>query len=242
MLVVWGCPWTLRRRWRRSSRRVPAPGRAAAAAGHGRRGAAAGPWRDQGGRAGGGCQRGHGVQGRGGAGGGGEPLGRARRPGGGRKRRPRPTRGGSGAAGAGRPQSRGTAVAAAVDDQLDPPAGRVLAAAGHRFGAYGVVLLRQEGALSRRPMPRLSKGASTPTGTPSSGTSTARPGTTWTPADPVISVDAKKKRTSGRSGTAAPDGGPTGEPEKVNVHDFIDKELGKVTPTGSTMWPRMPGG
>ena len=25
---------------------------------------------------------------------------------------------------------------------------------------------------------------------------------------------------------------PKGEPEKVNVHDFIDKELGKLTPYG----------
>ena len=33
-----------------------------------------------------------------------------------------------------------------------------------------------------------------------------------------------------------------GRPEPVNVHDFIDKELGKVTPYGRTTSPATPAG
>ena len=50
--------------------------------------------------------------------------------------------------------------------------------------------------------------------------------------DPVISVDAKKKELVGQYKKAGRTWRPKGQPEKVNVHDFIDKELGKVTPYG----------
>jgi hypothetical protein len=49
---------------------------------------------------------------------------------------------------------------------------------------------------------------------------------------PVISVDAKKKELIGRFKNGGEEWAPKGEPEKVNVYDFIDKELGKVTPYG----------
>ena len=50
--------------------------------------------------------------------------------------------------------------------------------------------------------------------------------------DPVISVDAKKKEKIGQYKQAGRSWRPKGQPEKTNVHDFIDKELGKVTPYG----------
>ena len=50
--------------------------------------------------------------------------------------------------------------------------------------------------------------------------------------EPVISVDAKKKENVGQFRNGGAGWRPKGEPEQVNVHDFIDKELGKVTPYG----------
>jgi hypothetical protein len=49
---------------------------------------------------------------------------------------------------------------------------------------------------------------------------------------PVISIDAKKKELVGEFKNAGSDYGPEGKPIEVNVHDFENKELGKVTPYG----------
>ena len=49
---------------------------------------------------------------------------------------------------------------------------------------------------------------------------------------PVISVDTKKKELVGGFKNAGREWRPQGDPEKVRVHDFIDKELGKVAPYG----------
>lgn len=49
---------------------------------------------------------------------------------------------------------------------------------------------------------------------------------------PVISVDAKKKELVGDFSNKGREWQPTGKPEAVRVYDFIDKELGKVTPYG----------
>jgi hypothetical protein len=49
---------------------------------------------------------------------------------------------------------------------------------------------------------------------------------------PVISVDTKKKELVGNFKTAGSDYRPKGNPRRVNVHDFEDKELGKVVPYG----------
>jgi len=49
---------------------------------------------------------------------------------------------------------------------------------------------------------------------------------------PVISVDTKKKERVGGFKNAGREWRPQGDPEKVRVHDFIDKELGKVAPYG----------
>ena len=48
----------------------------------------------------------------------------------------------------------------------------------------------------------------------------------------MISVDAKKKELVGEYKNGGREWQPGGQPEQVNVYDFIDKQLGKVTPYG----------
>ncbi len=50
--------------------------------------------------------------------------------------------------------------------------------------------------------------------------------------EPVISVDTKKKEIVGPYKNGGREYRPHGEPEQVNVHDFIDKKLGKAVPYG----------
>jgi pterin-4a-carbinolamine dehydratase len=50
--------------------------------------------------------------------------------------------------------------------------------------------------------------------------------------EPVISVDTKKKELVGNYKNAGSDYRPQGQPARVNVHDFPDKELGKAVPYG----------
>jgi Rhodopirellula transposase DDE domain len=49
---------------------------------------------------------------------------------------------------------------------------------------------------------------------------------------PVISIDTKKKELIGSFKNGGSDYREEGCPDKVNVHDFVDKELGKVAPYG----------
>lgn len=49
---------------------------------------------------------------------------------------------------------------------------------------------------------------------------------------PVISVDCKKKEDIGNFKNNGKEWEPKGEPQKVKVHDFADKELGKAAPYG----------
>src|ERR1700674_1290166 len=49
---------------------------------------------------------------------------------------------------------------------------------------------------------------------------------------PVISIDTKKKELIGPYKNAGSDYRPEGRPDQVKVHDFVDKELGKVAPYG----------
>ena len=49
---------------------------------------------------------------------------------------------------------------------------------------------------------------------------------------PVISVDTKKKELVGDFKNGGKEWQPQGKPEKVRVHDFVDKELGKAIPYG----------
>jgi len=49
---------------------------------------------------------------------------------------------------------------------------------------------------------------------------------------PIISVDTKKKELVGDFKNGGREWNPKGQPEPVRVHDFVDKELGKVNPYG----------
>ena len=49
---------------------------------------------------------------------------------------------------------------------------------------------------------------------------------------PVVSVDAKKKELVGEFKNGGREYSPAGKPERVNVHDFMDKQLGKAIPYG----------
>jgi Rhodopirellula transposase DDE domain len=51
-------------------------------------------------------------------------------------------------------------------------------------------------------------------------------------AQPVISVDTKKKELVGQFKNGGREWQPKGEPEEVDVHDFPDPDLGKVIPYG----------
>jgi hypothetical protein len=53
-----------------------------------------------------------------------------------------------------------------------------------------------------------------------------------TNGQPVISVDTKKKELIGNYKNGGTDYRPKGDPRRVNVHDFEDKELGKIVPYG----------
>lgn len=50
--------------------------------------------------------------------------------------------------------------------------------------------------------------------------------------EPVISVDTKKKELVGAFRNGGSDYRPKGTPQRVKVHDFVDKTLGKVVPYG----------
>ena len=49
---------------------------------------------------------------------------------------------------------------------------------------------------------------------------------------PVVSVDTKKKELVGQYKNAGQEWQPEKQPEQVKVHDFVDRELGKVAPYG----------
>jgi hypothetical protein len=49
---------------------------------------------------------------------------------------------------------------------------------------------------------------------------------------PVLSVDCKKKELVGQFKNGGTVWRPEGDPEQVNVHDFMDKQLGKAIPYG----------
>jgi len=50
--------------------------------------------------------------------------------------------------------------------------------------------------------------------------------------NPVISVDTKKKELIGADKNNGTSWRPEGKPESVQVHDFIDKKLGRANPYG----------
>ena len=121
---------------------------------------------------------------------------------------------GRGAAGAGGTDPTGrSGIGVVLDDVVDPQArgrtdrGRASGGVGH--GRPGCCTSR---ATACRPTPRPSRAASTPTGTPSSATSTTRPPQHLAAGDPVISVDTKKKELVGDYKNGGREWRPAGRP------------------------------
>ncbi len=163
-----------------------------------------------------------------------EPLGRARRPGGGRKRvadvdpglRP--------------------ALLALVDpgtrgDPMSPlrwttKSTRNLAAEltrqGHRVSADTVGdVLREEG-FSLQGNARTIEGRQHPDRDAQFRYISGQVAGHLAAGQPVISVDAKKKEKAGNFASNGAEWEPEGRPVRVNDHDFPDKELGKAVPYG----------
>jgi transposase len=165
---------------------------------------------------------------------GGEPLGRARRAGGGRKKLAETDPGLRPAllalvdpAARGDPESplRWTTVS------LRNLAGE-LTRQGHRCGPDTVAKLLKEEHFSLQGNAKTAEGARHPDRDAQFGYINGQAREHLAAGQPVISVDAKKKENVGPFKNGGREWRPTGDPEPVNVHDFIDKELGKVTPYG----------
>ena len=166
--------------------------------------------------------------------GGGEPLGRARRPGGGRRRV------------AGTDPGLKDALLALVDPESrgDPESplrwttkltrhlAAALTAAGHPVSAPTVAALLKEESFSLQGNVKTLEGARHADRDAQFRYINAQARDHMDAGDPVISVDAKKKENVGPFKKGGAEWQPKGAPEPVNVHDFIDKELGKVTPYG----------
>ena len=164
--------------------------------------------------------------------GGGEPLGRARRPGGGRKKL------------ADTDPGLRRALLALVDpaSRGDPESPlrwttlslRNLAAEltrqGHRAGPDTVARLLKEEGFSLQGNAKTAEGARHPDRDAQFRYISAQARDHLDAGQPVISVDAKKKENVGSFKNGGREWRPGGAPEKVNVYDFIDKEQGQGHP------------
>jgi len=163
-----------------------------------------------------------------------EPLGRARRPGGGRKR-----------AADLDPGLRPALLALVEPDERGDPMSplrwtakstRVLAdelmAQGHKVSADTVGdLLRAEG-FSLQGNAKTTEGAQHPDRDAQFRYISEQARACQMAGDPVISVDTKKKELVGDFANGGKEYRPQGRPVPVRTHDFMDKDLGKAIPYG----------
>ncbi|MGW9033150.1 ISAzo13 family transposase [Streptomyces sp. NPDC055722] len=166
--------------------------------------------------------------------GGEEPLARVRKPGGGRKRLADTD-----------PGLRAALLALVEPDERGDPMSplrwtvkstRQLAAEltrqGHRVGADTVGdLLREEG-FSLQANAKTLEGKQHPDRDAQFRYLNEQARDHRDSGQPVISVDTKKKELVGQFKNGGRQWRPKGEPAKVDVHDFPDKELGKAIPYG----------
>ncbi len=162
------------------------------------------------------------------------PVGRSRRPGGGRKRA----------------EARDPGVVEALEALVDPDSRgdpqsplrwtckslRTLAAAlrgqGHQVSEFVVRRLLVEAGYSLQANAKTAEGGTHPDRDAQFGYLNEQARDHQAAGCPVISVDAKKKELVGEYRNGGREWRPAGRPEQVKVYDFIDKQLGKVTPYG----------
>jgi hypothetical protein len=165
------------------------------------------------------------------------PVGRSRRSGGGRKRA----------------EAHDPALVAALEALVDPDTRgdprsplrwtckslRALAAAlraqGHQVSEFVVRRLLIEAGYSLQANSKTAEGGEHVDRDAQFGYLNERVKDHQAAGCPVISVDAKKKELVGEYKNAGREWQPGGQPEQVKVYDFIDfidKQLGKVTPYG----------
>ncbi|HET9894993.1 MAG TPA: ISAzo13 family transposase [Streptosporangiaceae bacterium] len=163
-----------------------------------------------------------------------EPLGRARRPGGGRKRAAETD-----------PGLRPALLALVEPDERGDPMtplrwtakpARALAAEltarGHRVGADTVGdLLREEG-FSLQGNARTIEGSQHPDRDAQFRYINEQARDHQAAGDPVISVDTKKKEQAGEYKNGGREWLPKGEPARVSARDFPGEDLGKAIPYG----------
>jgi transposase len=163
-----------------------------------------------------------------------EPLGRARRPGGGRKR-----------AADLDPGLRPALLALVEPEERGDPMSPLrwttkstrklaeeLGRQGHKVGADTVAdLLREEG-FSLQGNAKTIEGARHPDRDAQFRYISEQARACQGAGDPVISVDTKKKELVGDFANDGKEYQPKGSPVPVRTHDFMDKDLGKAIPYG----------
>ena len=163
-----------------------------------------------------------------------EPLGRARRPGGGRKRAAELD-----------PELRPALLALVEPEERGDPMSplrwttkstRTLAGEltrrGHQVGADTVAdLLREEG-FSLQGNAKTIEGTQHPDRDAQFRYINEQVKAHQDSADPVISVDTKKKENVGEFKNGGREWRPRGDPSRVRSHDFPDEQLGKAIPYG----------
>ncbi|WP_125610137.1 ISAzo13 family transposase, partial [Specibacter cremeus] len=103
---------------------------------------------------------------------------------------------------------------------------------GHRVGAETVAKLLKGNGFSLQANTKTLEGTQHPDRNEQFGYINAQATDHLDAGDPVVSIDAKKKELVGAYKNKGAEWRPAGDPERVRVHDFIDKELGKANPYG----------
>ena len=118
-----------------------------------------------------------------------------------------------------------------VSKSLDKLA-TALGAMGHAISPNSVRKLLTEMGFSRQANRKAEEGARHPDRNAQFDYINAEVLAAQAAGQPVISVDTKKKELVGNYRSGGTDYRPQGNPARVRVHDFEDKELGKVAPYG----------
>jgi Rhodopirellula transposase DDE domain len=107
-----------------------------------------------------------------------------------------------------------------------------LTAVGHPVSARTVAKLLKQAGYSLQANSKTLEGAQHPDRDAQFGYLNTQVERFQADGNPVISVDTKKKELVGNYKAAGREWRPKGRPTQVKVHDFADKQLGKVAPYG----------